>query len=88
MISWHVISRSGVVISITNCYIRVYFRENSIDVENRKARQRFGVQTGETDDSKWSHHVASRLHRQQNCMETLVVSPDHTQYFDLLGSCI
>ena len=22
---WHVISRSGVVISITNCYIRVYF---------------------------------------------------------------
>jgi len=22
---WHVISRSGVVISITNCYIHVYF---------------------------------------------------------------
>ena len=22
---WHMISRSGVVISITNCYIRVYF---------------------------------------------------------------
>jgi len=22
---WHVISRSGVVISITNCYFRVYF---------------------------------------------------------------
>ena len=25
MISWHVISRSGVVISITNCYIRLTF---------------------------------------------------------------
>jgi len=27
---WHVIARSGVVISITNCYIRVYFTLDSL----------------------------------------------------------
>ena len=37
---WHVISRSGVVISITNCYIRVYFTLQIGTTNCNKIRQR------------------------------------------------
>ena len=69
---WHVISRSGVVISITNCYIRVYFTLYQAFRHHRDAtvhwflHKIFSKPTGEqmasSDTQLWRWRLWSLIH--------------------------
>jgi len=64
---WHVISRSSVVISITNCYIRVYFTFFTLLFAVSLNYEELRNITGCSEAQRWLAVATAKIKSRQKC---------------------